>query len=406
MDATVLIIGAGTFGTSTACHLAQRYHDASRITVIDEFLSPPKPAASVDINRVIRTDYPDSMYCDLAIEAIHPWFWSIELGQHFHKTGWVMIDEKGSDLAKRIRHVYQERGSTQTSEISAEELDKRWAFLEGTDTSGFGDVYWNPEAGWCDAANATASFMVAAERRGVKRITAKVAELLLDAKCGRIEGVRTTDGRRFTADKVVLAVGAWTSNMLSPVEDQLEIPERHRVEHQVKATGTVSAYYKLSDEEFERLANANMPIIVYGSQGEVIPPSTRDGSKYLKYNNSQTTFINTVTTESGHKISVPADRSQNDVPNGIKRETERNLTTKLLPDFTFGKQAEYWRICWDAVTPSEDLLLCKHPHAKLSNLYLATGGSFHGYKCVSSIHIWCKLLSLPSPDFYRSWGSI
>lgn len=379
----MLIVGAGTFGTSTAYHLARRYSDTSRITVIDESSSPPKPAASVDINRIIRTDYPDPMYCDLASEAIHPWFWSIELGQQFHKTGWVMIDEKGSDLAKRIRQVFQDRGSTQTSEVSLAELDKRWACLKGTETGGFGDVYWNPEAGWCDAANATARFMAAAEELGVKRITAKVAELLLDTKRGRIEGVRTTDGQRFTADKVVLAVGAWTSSMLSPVEDQLEIPERQRVERQMKATGTVSAYYKLSDEEFEQLSDAKMPIIVYGSQGEVIPPSTRNSSKYLKYNNSQTTFTNTVTTESGHNISVPADRSQNDVPKAIKRETEKNLISKLLPDFTRGKQAEFWRICWDAVTPSEDLLLCKYPHAKLSNLYLAAGGSFHGYKYVS-----------------------
>ncbi|KAF2233642.1 FAD/NAD(P)-binding domain-containing protein [Viridothelium virens] len=380
MDPTVLIVGAGTFGISTAYHLAHRYNDASRITIIDRSSSPPKPAASVDINRIIRTDYPDSLYCNLASEAIHPWFWSMELGHYFHKTGWVMMDERGSDLAKRIRNVFQNRGSTQTGEISLEQLDKRWAFLKGTETGGIGDVYWNPEAGWCDAAKATASFMEAAERRGVKRVNAKVTELLLDTEHGRIEGIRTIDGQRYTADKVVLAVGAWTSSMLSPIEDQLEIAERHRVELQVKATGTVSAYYKLSDEEFERLSKANMPIIVYGSQGEVIPPSSRDGSKYLKYNNSQTTVINTVTTKSGHRISIPADRSQNDVPNGIKRETERRLLSKLLPEFTNGKQAEFWRICWDAVTPSEDLLLCKHPHAKLSNLYLATGGSFHGYK--------------------------
>ena len=380
MDPTVLIVGAGTFGTSTAYHLAQRYKDASRITVIDGSSSPPKPAASVDINRVIRTDYPDLMYCDLASEAIHPWFWNMELGQSFHKTGWIMIDEEGSDLAKRIRQVFQDRGSTQIDGVSLEDLDRRWPLLKGTETSGFQDVYWNPEAGWCDAAKATASFMTAAETRGVNRITANVAELLLNTDHGRVEGVRTTDGQRFTADKVVLAVGAWTSRILSPVEDHLQISERDRVERQVKATGTVSAYYRLSDDEYERLSNDKMPIIVYGSQGEVIPPSTRESSKYLKYNNSQTTFVNTVTTDSGHKISVPADRSQNDVPKGIKRETERNLISKLLPDYTRNKQAEFWRICWDAVTPSEDLLLCQHPHAKLHNLYLATGGSFHGYK--------------------------
>ena len=383
MEPTVLIIGSGTFGTSTAYHLAQKYNDASRVTVLDVSWSPPKLAASVDVNRVIRTDYPDPMYCNLANEAIHPWFWSMELSQHFHKTGWIMMDERDSDLTERIRRVFEDRGSTHVSDIPLEKLEKHWPLFEGTNTSGFGDVYWNPEAGWCDAAKATASFMLVAEERGVRRITAEAVELLLDAKRGLVKGVRTTDGQRFTAEKVVMAVGAWTSSMLSPIEDQLEIPEKDRVEQQVKATGTVSAYYRLSEEQLKRLSDSNMPIIVYGSLGEVIPPSAYNGSKHLKYNNSKTTFVNTIITKTGHKISVPAERSQNDVPKGIKEETERILISNLLPDLTCGKQAEYWRICWDAVTPSEDLLLCKHPHAKLSNLYLATGGSFHGYKYVS-----------------------
>lgn len=87
MEPSILIVGGGTFGTSTAYHLAQKYKDRSRVTVVDRAPSPPKPAAAIDINRVIRTDYPSTLYCDLAYEAIHSWFWSLELGHHFKKTG-------------------------------------------------------------------------------------------------------------------------------------------------------------------------------------------------------------------------------------------------------------------------------------------------------------------------------
>lgn len=90
--------------------------------------------------------------------------------------------------------------------------------------------------------------------------------------------------------------------MLSPVEDRLSIPENGRIENQARAMGIVSAYYKLFEEEAKRLSDA--PIIVYGGQGEVIPPRL-DGNRYLKYNNSQTTFINTVATRGGHKVSIP-----------------------------------------------------------------------------------------------------
>lgn len=91
-EPTVLIVGADTIGTSAAHHLVGEFKDASSITVVapeQGFSIPPKArqAASVDANRVIRTDYPDPLYCDLVYEAIHPWFWNIDLGSHFHKTG-------------------------------------------------------------------------------------------------------------------------------------------------------------------------------------------------------------------------------------------------------------------------------------------------------------------------------
>lgn len=94
-EPTVLIIGAGTFGTSTAYHLAQTYRDPSRVTIIDRESSPPAKAAAIDINRIIRADYPSTLYCNLANEAIHTWFWSNELGPCFHKVGWLRLNEQG-----------------------------------------------------------------------------------------------------------------------------------------------------------------------------------------------------------------------------------------------------------------------------------------------------------------------
>jgi sarcosine oxidase/L-pipecolate oxidase len=93
MEPTILIIGAGTFGTSTAYHLASTYTDPSKITIIDRNESPPEHAAAIDINRIVRTDYAKSLYCDLANEALHSWTWSLELQRFFHKTGWLVLGE-------------------------------------------------------------------------------------------------------------------------------------------------------------------------------------------------------------------------------------------------------------------------------------------------------------------------
>ncbi|KAI5360559.1 Putative FAD dependent oxidoreductase, FAD/NAD(P)-binding domain superfamily, MTOX family [Septoria linicola] len=375
-EPTVLIIGAGTFGTSTAYHLAQFYKDPSRITVIDSSSSAPKPAASIDVNRVIRTDYANKLYCDLACETIHPWFWSEELGPYFHKVGWLMYEEDGSNLKSRIKETFEGRGSTQAQDIDLDKISSRWSAMDGTSNTGFQSAYFNPEAGWCDAAQATHAFMLAAEKRGVRRETGKIVDLIWNRTKSRIEGARTLDGRTFEADEIVLAAGPWTSQILSPTEDELGLSPDARIECQVQATGLVAAYYRVSEAEVSQLDNFQMPVVVYGGLGEIIPPSS--GNQLMKYANSRSGIINTKKLSSGARISVPAD--QYEVPECLKQETKAMISEKVLPQFARGKEPDYWRICWDAQSPTEDFLICRHPDQRLKGLVLATGGSFHSYK--------------------------
>ena len=168
-ESTILIIGAGTFGTSTAYHLAKRYNDPSRITVVDRAPTPPKPAASIDINRIIRPDYDNSLYCNLAWEAIHSWFWGLELQRFFHQSGGVMMFDS-DDGADKARAVFKARGYDQTETIPLGELEghqRCMGALKGTETEGFKDAYFNPDAGWVNAAMATASYMHEAQKYGV-----------------------------------------------------------------------------------------------------------------------------------------------------------------------------------------------------------------------------------------------
>lgn len=383
MEPTILILGAGTFGTSTAYHLAHSYSDPSRITIIDRDPSPPSTAAAIDVNRIIRTDYAKALYCGLANEALHAWTWSLDLQRYFHKTGWLVLEDgEGGKASQGVREVFKERGFDQTADVEVGEVGSRWKGLEGSDLAGFGGAYFNPEAGWVEAARATGNFMRVAEEKGVRRVVGRVRELVLrEGGGGGLKGVRLEDGREVTADKVVLAAGAWTSSLLSPVEDSLAIAERDRVERQARATAVVSAYYKLSSEEASCLARPkDMPIVVFGKHGEVIPPS--DEQTLLKYNLSAFMITNSVTMDSGRTISVPTTpaKSQYDVPAAVQKEMGKVLTSKLLPEYVRDKQPDYWRICWDACSPTEDLLMCQHPHEKLENLYVAVGGSFSGYK--------------------------
>lgn len=63
---TILIVGGGTFGLSTAYHLAKS--GFNNITVLDksEFL-PSEASAGNDLNKIIRAEYEDPWYTELAL---------------------------------------------------------------------------------------------------------------------------------------------------------------------------------------------------------------------------------------------------------------------------------------------------------------------------------------------------
>lgn len=380
-EPTVLIVGAGTFGTSTAYHLAHAYRDPSRLTVVDR--SSSAPAASIDVNRIIRTDYPNSLYTNLACEAIHSWFWNPHLGPYFHKTGWLVVDAEGSDLTERCWKVQQDRGSTQSEMLDVDEVGSRWEALKDMAMQGSGGrrkekVYFNPEAGWCEAGTATDAFMQAAIDKGVKRVAGNVTELLWEE--GRVRGVRTAAGQTLRADKILLATGPWTSSLLEPVEHALDIPQEDSVESQIQAKAFISAYYSVYDDEIEQLDQ--VPVVLYSGVGEVVPPSKK--GRLLKYDNSRSPLTRTTTTKNHRTITCPPPSDISGgwqiVPPSLQNETREIIVSKVLSQFTRAKTASLWRVCWDAVTPTEDWLVCEYPHERLSNVYLAVGGSFHGYK--------------------------
>jgi hypothetical protein len=67
---SILIIGAGTFGLSTAYHLAKAGY--KNITVLEKASSiPPTLSAANDYNKIIRAEYEDPWYSELALARSH-----------------------------------------------------------------------------------------------------------------------------------------------------------------------------------------------------------------------------------------------------------------------------------------------------------------------------------------------
>lgn len=273
MNAEILIVGAGIYGVSTAYHLAKSgSHDASRITILDRAPAPSTNAASTDVSKIVRADYEDLFYMELAYEAMDAWK-SLPFFKDsgvYHQTGWISFDEKGSDLTDRVRENFRKSSRKDVTYLmSAEEVKKGWGgLLEKADLSPFETYYFNPDVAWVDAGRAVEIMAAEAVKMGVRYEVGEVARVLGGDR-GGVKGVETTDGKVYSADKVVLCSGAWTSSIMASLEDELGLPEEKTIESQIYPAGVVVSHFQLSAEE--KKVYDQLPIVIYGEQGQSEP---------------------------------------------------------------------------------------------------------------------------------------
>ena len=280
----ILIVGAGIFGLSTAVHLASN-NDAStgsrkpRITLLDTRPHDPSPTsggASNDINKIVRADYDDAFYMELAHEALDAWGDSgsgfVDAGV-FRRVGWVFFDQKVGNVKRigksgeRIRENFRKssRGDPTVS-VSMEKLREKWGGVLGqADFGVYEPAYFNPEAGWVDVPAAMGMMFDRALKNGVEYEVEEVVELVLDDGKGKVKGVRCKSGKVFEAENVLLATGAWTSQLMAPLEEELGLPDEQRVESQVSAYAVCVAQFLLSPEEI--LLYEQAPIAIFGDKG-------------------------------------------------------------------------------------------------------------------------------------------
>ena len=146
---TILVIGGGAFGTSTAYHLAHRGY--TKVTVLDRFAAPSKDAAATDLNKIVRYDYPNPLYNKLGLEAMKIWEAPNNLFSGlFRRTGWIMsAHEMTAGFLQSAYDTSREAGRNAVKFISIPETKKMFPQFTG-EFAGWTNL-WSPEAGWvCD----------------------------------------------------------------------------------------------------------------------------------------------------------------------------------------------------------------------------------------------------------------
>ena len=103
-DSKILIVGAGTWGCSTALHLARRGYTS--ITVLDPHAVPSPISAGNDVNKILETgsfagDDPDERYVSnkLLEAAIDGWQNDPVFKPYFHETGCIVAATTESAIA-------------------------------------------------------------------------------------------------------------------------------------------------------------------------------------------------------------------------------------------------------------------------------------------------------------------
>ncbi|KAF7510856.1 hypothetical protein GJ744_005956 [Endocarpon pusillum] len=401
-----LIVGSGVFGVSTAYHLIKRYPDAS-VTLVDRdrYDGERRVAASWDWNKVVRADYGDLVYCRLALEAQDVFRCDPLWQPYFHETGiyWMC---RSSGYAHDVIDNYERLGrNADLSAVPVDEARKMYGGLfDDADYTGVEEVLVNRTSGWAAAGDCLAAITRTAVELGVKYVTGEIAGLRFDDR-GRCCGVKTATGETWTASHVILCTGAFTPKLLELSAESSGLTDL-RAGSRILAGGITTALTQLDDDSYERFAA--MPVGVQGYTAKIGPfigslPPTKD--RELKWW-GQTIFKNTRQVLPGRHISIPPpepDYAQWYVPGRLKEDI--HYANKVF----YGKKGANWklekyRICWDAFTTSSDFIISPHPASK--GLYVATCGSFHGWKFfpVLGKYVLQMLEGSLSPELAEKWA--
>jgi len=343
--AHVAVVGAGAFGGWTALALARR---GVRVTLLDGWGPGNARASSGGETRVIRGMYgPDRVYTEWTARAFGIWEesgarWGEPL---YHPTGalWMFAGDDG--YARSSLPLLDEVGLP-AAEISLAEARRRFPQI---DFAGVRTVFVEERAGYLAARRACrlVARAVAAEGGEIRQIQAEPGPLA----GGAMADLALADGTRLAADAYVFACGPWLGRLFPEIVGPRIRPTRQ----EVFFFGTPAA-----DPRFDE---ARCPVwidfgerILYG-----IP-----GNEHRGFKVADDTRGPELDPTDGDRLATPAGLGE-----------ARRFLARRFPALANAPLVES-RVCQYENTPDGHLLLDRHPQAE--NVWLAGGGSGHGFK--------------------------
>lgn len=385
-------MGAGVFGLSTALSLArnQSLPSSTTITVLDRSpqpgVFPSRDASSIDTSRIIRADYADPAYAALAAEAQEIWRQPDGCGAdgRYNECGLIITTDDatrkeassggGVDYARSSwENVRALAAGDPALQAKIQELPDPAAIRAAYGTGG-GNGKWgyiNRRSGWADAERCMDWLHAQVRATGRVRFVNGTATSLVcstyNKRTPQVRGVKLADGSELQADLTVLATGAWTPGLID-------------LSRRAVATGQVVAYVDLTDEEQESLEG--IPTLLNLSTGYfIITPA----NKTLKVARHSYGYLNPTTKTGGPSsvTSTPATHLTNPPTTSIPPSdiaALREAMCEMVPNLPAlgSRPFRETKLCWYTDTVDGDFIIDYHPDYR--SLFLATGGSGHGFK--------------------------
>ncbi|UJO21627.1 L-saccharopine oxidase [Fulvia fulva] len=369
-QSSILIIGCGTWGASTALHLARRGYQ--NLTVLDPYDVPSTISAGNDINKIKGWadnysagggDMKDYVRDRVSREATEAWDSDPLFKPYYHETGYVIA----ASQPKHIKKLYHEEQPTPEKgfvELNTAE-DFRKTMPEGVLTGDFPNWKgWLKKdgCGWAHARKAMTAAAMEARRLGATLLTGSphgdVRSLLFEN--GDVRGAVTADSIQHRAKRTILCVGANAPQLLD-------------MKGQLRPTAWTLAHIRLTGEEIKLYRN--LPVLFNVERGFFMEPD--EDQHELKICDEHPGYCNWTTSDKS--ISIPFSKHQ--IP--LRSEEGVRLFLRETMPHLADRPFSFARICWCADTPNRSFLISSHPD--YPGLTLGIGESGHGYKHIPVI---------------------
>lgn len=341
----VVVFGAGAFGGWTALELRRR---GARVTLIDAWGPGNARASSGGETRVIRTTYGTrTIYTDMAARALALWREHEARSQRrfFHRTGVLWLFQHDDSFSRASIDALVAR-SLRIEEWTPAQAAERYPFI---DFDGVHAVMFEVDAGYLLARRAC--------EHVVERFVADGGEFSIGAAVtpanvdGPATGVLLRDGTRVEADAFVFACGPWLGAMFPDAVGDLVTPTRQEV------------YYFGTPPGDARFCEPQLPVWIH----------VGDALYYGLPGNANRGFK--VADDAPGPVFDPTDGDRNISDAGVG--AARAFIARRFPDLA-GAPLVGSEVCQYESTPDAHFIVDRHPRA--SNVWMAGGGSGHGFK--------------------------